>query len=770
MSDDTSPQITRISTKICIYVFVMFSMLSTLHSHIIPENFKTTIMATSPKNWFKFILKCANECLKRNFVWNMEKKPVTYRLLLGRQWRKLKSFLKFANQTVSMKRLGNADFSTCYFSWASPGSFQTATICRSEQIILVSGQIKHQIQSRGRVKMFHFSVPLQPGYFTEKLILCYKFILPGTLRMNLSVTEMTAGVARFKCGTGQSYSFVSVDALREPCDQPFSDSAHIFCGRLSQYNFFPGTKSVRMVFTILPELYFHIHVLFQVLDSFVIETYKVEMFSFGKFKAIEYLPSAKSCMRTALVQVKKFKTVLLKVRKSHQIFAAVYDGPDISSALIPSAQKSTISTTSYQCLIFTVQRNTPKQLKISYSARDLITTQHMTLTHYNTTLFQWYPFREDTSFQYSKSVLVAQKHHTIMVNITLFDYSGKENIHCLYSGVAAFDVDEKESLLYCQRSDDFASPKNLLYSATIWLMLLVYQYNKYSKVKLKIEIEQVHCNSVQLNSFCHESLADSLITAARFTNLSFKVSHSGSWRFSRFLHFSLPPGECGILQILSHGEECTVHLHAEPLVHRNSYKTRRPIFYTFTGASKVLSDTFRINHKTLVFHGEFEYMSENVQSKIDSANSTMFKLMKASVKPFYDQYHVQFKLMIATEQSIFVHNEFHTTITSMYWSIFWVNIMFWNSTLYHIGHGSNMQTNCANLSASSANAIHFVPLQATNKRMLKDVPHLKNLALALDINCKKARVSHQLNSQSNPASCQGFVVQELLANRFLMCT
>ncbi len=278
-----------------------------------------------------------------------------------------------------------------------------------------------------------------------------------------------------------------------------------------------------------------------------------------------------------------------------------------------------------------------------------------------------------TNFQYNKSVLTAKEHHKVVIEVTLFQNDENKNRNCLYSAVAAFDWDKTESMVFCQQSGDILWPRTMFYSTTSWLMLFVYQYNYFGHTKIEIDINQIHCSSLQVN-LCEMS-GTFLQQVAQVSNFTFRFS--GEQVSRKHLHFSVPEDECGILQIVSGGHDCTVHFRPEPIVYGESYNRTRSMFYLVTGASKVISDVYRYGnyHHTLYFEGHWEHHKQNAKGKISSSSSSFSPIEENIRSPHYF-YHVHFEFNLKVQQNIFDRSYFNFKSISAQWSKFWFTVVF----------------------------------------------------------------------------------------------
>ena len=230
-------------------------------------------------------------------------------------------------------------------------------------------------------------------------------------------------------------------------------------------------------------------------------------------------------------------------------------------------------------------------------------------------------------------------------------------------------------MVFCQQSGDILWPRTMFYSTTSWLMLFVYQYNYFGHTKIEIDINQIHCSSLQVN-LCEMS-GTFLQQVAQVSNFTFRFS--GEQVSRKHLHFSVPEDECGILQIVSGGHDCTVHFRPEPIVYGESYNRTRSMFYLVTGASKVISDVYRYGnyHHTLYFEGHWEHHKQNAKGKISSSSSSFSPIEENIRSPHYF-YHVHFEFNLKVQQNIFDRSYFNFKSISAQWSKFWFTVVFWN--------------------------------------------------------------------------------------------
>ncbi len=203
----------------------------------LPDSLQKKHLSNLPKHWHNYIKKLGNEYLCRNFLWRKAKNSGTYKLLLERQWHKLKAFPAFANQTTTIHQLKNKDLSRCDNVYPGKSSmWQNAKLCRSQHVILTSGQIKQQVSARGKPKLLYFGKHTDPHSFTEELFLCFKFSFPDGLWGNLTEMDMKAGI-----GTDAFHklvhSCVSVYLHTALCNVPNYGlkPAYLFRGFLSQF-------------------------------------------------------------------------------------------------------------------------------------------------------------------------------------------------------------------------------------------------------------------------------------------------------------------------------------------------------------------------------------------------------------------------------------------------------------------------------------------------------------------------------------------------------
>ncbi len=556
----------------------------------------------------------------------------------------------------------------------SPQDSYDVHVSNSCELLSSSGYIRQSIAAQGRLVP---QIVLEPNInaptqLTE-LLLCYTFSLLRVLRANLSMYEISVGIP--PCGR-KSLGFVSIVVDKKSCGSQLSPSKHSYCGFLSLFNFFPKMPDMRLVAKVFPDLDFRLHTLFQVLDEKVIWTHNQKRVSNLHFSSTEYLHSTKSYFIVNYIRVKKFKTISLNLNNFVFMSVTVIDGPSSESPAVFSDQNNSIFTSSFQCLTFTTVHlnNVPKKTKIVYSEKELPISHNLSLANSNDIRFRWSPACcSKPHFQYKHFTIQSSwgKDHKVTLNVKQFESHGQSDKDCPFYGVVIFEMDTTETMLFCKPLGIYLP---IIYSTTSSVRLFVYQYDLYGRIHTEMHLSSIHCNVIILDP-CNVSLHH-LRETRKKTNLSLVVSRR------TILHFSIPNEQCGTFQIASSGKACKMTIIPKNIVHSGSYRKHSSPFYLISGSSKVLSDMFKKDHKTLWFDGSFKSVhnfTHNIRSK-RRFTDLVYRPIKRRYQTFPKHFDVQFEFLISTKQDAFTpQNDFHFTIRLERWSQVQMNIMVWNS-------------------------------------------------------------------------------------------
>ena len=127
----------------------------------------------------------------------------------------------------------------------------------------------------------------------------------------------------------------------------------------------------------------------------------------------------------------------------------------------------------------------------------------------------------------------ASKNHHVNLTITDYFYEGLDSAGCSYGGLAAFEIIKginHEILSLCNKKTNLLTKHRNIYSAEEKLLVVVYSYRNYSRIRVQLKISSTVCEVIRvdickLQQLTGSKLANYVHKITQFSTLNFLVKN-----------------------------------------------------------------------------------------------------------------------------------------------------------------------------------------------------------------------------------------------------
>ena len=432
------------------------------------------------------------------------------------------------------------------------------------------------------------------------------FHLHHSLAANITIQELFFSSGLYFCKEGAlklKYLYTSLNNTKdedqiEPCwqytghwsqDETYRErtekytwdrqSKFMFCGYYSSFLIFVEETFFILSLLIKRETYFAVQIEFSVMDNNVVtltnvswmapflEKYYVtlqnnnQLVPLHQYGMHTYVYSIDILSQMFIILVEKTKKISLYLHFSSQRrrVVTVYDGPGKLSKTLKKDQNGKFETTTYQCVGEAIVPF-DSQLYIIYSAQKVTSTSIFVS---NTTRFSSseekcqflcaFHFNTKASFEINTTVLSMNYvgKTLLFLDINLIELS------CSFGGLAivgSSGSDAIEKAVICKNISSSAVFARNIVSSNSQTVIILYQYEKYSRVDATLQLSVTVCRSIDLDPCFLTSFVD-LSDSVHYLDEILKIKNTGIEYLFDEVHqlqaplvFSLKDNECFVLQ------------------------------------------------------------------------------------------------------------------------------------------------------------------------------------------------------------------------------
>ena len=149
------------------------------------------------------------------------------------------------------------------------------------------------------------------------------------------------------------------------------------------------------------------------------------------------------------IQVEKFNCILINLNDIKNSSHDVYDGPDNLSNQLNPNNKSTYTTSAFQCMLYISSRLFITTTSLKYYSQVNKITKHINIIQFQNLPVN-FPSNSSTFFSIVKLTTIAPSR--LNITITNFTKNYKYNDSCNYAGIAFYDKVQK----FILRKDQYA--------------------------------------------------------------------------------------------------------------------------------------------------------------------------------------------------------------------------------------------------------------------------------------------------------------------------
>ena len=340
---------------------------------------------------------------------------------------------------------------------------------------------------------------LSKDYYYQ--IFTWKFTLSKYLRLNITFEHISIMYGKLhQCYIGK----ISVKSFAKNLSQQFN-----YCGIHSNVTIYPWYQNINIQVTLRPFVSYDVMLRYSVIDPDKIISYPANRHSkLVKWMFYVYLSSSREYKQKLHIQVEKFNCILIIFNDIKNSSHDVYDGPDSVSNQLNPNNKSTYTTSAFQCMVYISSHLFITNTSLKYYSKVNTITNYVNITQFQN-LFLNFPSNSSTFLSIVK--LRTKATNCLNISITNFTNNYKYNSSCNYVGIAFYEqvknvYIEKRSM--CLDGGDFYKHRNI-YSIRSEMLLVMYsfQYRGSMYISLNISTTQCRLNLVdrylcQYNMYC----------------------------------------------------------------------------------------------------------------------------------------------------------------------------------------------------------------------------------------------------------------------------
>ena len=284
----------------------------------------------------------------------------------------------------------------------------------------------------------------------------------------------------------------------------------IFCGHYPTFSYYPGYNQIMLgiLFRTNDET-FTIQNSFTVIDKSIIVSLSNQKITWydktlgrdnGFDNTLIYILHflQKELIKIFFLQTKKTQHMVIHFNISRPNYYIVFDGPGFLSELLRNKQNHTLISSSFQCIIQLLEEMGPDEgisnTSFSYFSQNLKVIQVIKLNKFQNN-FIYFPKRK----HFNTQIIFVYARYSYHINVTISKYMSRLDIspHCSFGGLQ-FSENNEEARTTCSSSDIGKS----FYSYNSSLTLAYYQYKKYDRVQIELQLSQTACKHIKVN-VCH---------------------------------------------------------------------------------------------------------------------------------------------------------------------------------------------------------------------------------------------------------------------------
>ena len=190
------------------------------------------------------------------------------------------------------------------------------------------------------------------------------------------------------------------------------------------------------------------------------------------------------------IQVENFNYILINFNDIKNSSHDVYDGPDNLSNQLNPNNKSTYTTSAFQCVIYISSHLFITTTSLKYYSKENKITKYINITQFQNLLMN----TSSTTFL-SIVKLTTEAPSRLNITITNFTNMYKYNNSCNYAGIVFYEKVKKvyyEKISLCLGGGDFYQHRNI-YSLRSEMLLVMYSFQDHGSMHISMNISTTQC-------------------------------------------------------------------------------------------------------------------------------------------------------------------------------------------------------------------------------------------------------------------------------------
>ena len=281
---------------------------------------------------------------------------------------------------------------------------------------------------------------------------------------------------------------VSVQSYDKNLSQQFS-----YCGIHSNVTIYPWYQNINIQVSLRPFVSYDVMLRCSVIDPDKIISYPGNRHSkLEKWMFYVYLISSREYKLKLHIQVEKFNCIVIIFNDIKNSSHHVYDGPDNLSKQLNPTNKSTYTTSAFQCMVYISSHLFFTNTSLKYNSQVNKITKYMNVTQFQNLLIN---FLSNSSTSLSIVKLATKATNRLNITITNFRNSYKYNNSCNYAGIAFYERVKKvytEKRAMCLDGGDFYKHRNI-YSISSEMLVVLYSFQDRGSMHISLNISTTQC-------------------------------------------------------------------------------------------------------------------------------------------------------------------------------------------------------------------------------------------------------------------------------------